>query len=94
MAKKKIKCDAFGCEESFPLEHEALGETGFALGKWLGWVFVDFNRPDLFDRQMRFCSLLCLLSWIRLNASYANTLLNTRVSPDVVQMMMEQMKRA
>jgi hypothetical protein len=48
-----IHCDAFGCTETHPIEHEAMTEPGFRFGKWLGWLYLDINRPDLMDRQQR-----------------------------------------
>ena len=65
---EKIKCDAFGCNESHPLEHDAIGEPYFGIGKWLGWMYLDINRPDMFDRPLRFCSVACLLFWIGQNS--------------------------
>lgn len=59
-----LKCDGFGCDERHPLEHECLGEPSFGTGRWLGWIYVDFNRPDLWDREFRFCSVVCLEHWL------------------------------
>lgn len=58
-----IRCDAFGCDERHPLEHEDLGEECFGTGRWLGWIYVDLNRPDLFPRDLRFCSVQCAQWW-------------------------------
>lgn len=65
-----VRCDAFGCRERHPLNHKEIGKPGFALGKWLGWVYLDINRPDLIDRPLRFCSVLCLEHWLRMNAEH------------------------
>jgi hypothetical protein len=62
--KGVIRCDAFGCDESHPLEHDAVGELGFDFGKWIGWIYIDLNRPDLFERPLRFCSCSCAQWWL------------------------------
>lgn len=62
--KGNIWCDAFGCQETHPLDHEMLGEPSFLTGRWLGWVYLDLNRPDLFDRILRFCSVSCCQWWL------------------------------
>lgn len=59
-----IRCDALGCEESHPLDHPNIGDVGFDFGRWLGWIYVDLNRPDLFERQLRFCSIACAVWWL------------------------------
>lgn len=59
-----IRCDTFGCNETHPIDHEALGEPSFGTGRWLGWVYLDLNRPDLFERQLRFCSVNCCRWWL------------------------------
>lgn len=61
----RIKCDGFGCPETHPLEHEALGEPSFGTGRWLGWLYVDLNRPDLFPRELRFCCTGCCVDWMQ-----------------------------
>lgn len=60
----RILCDALGCEEAHPLDHEMLGEPSFTTGRWLGWVYLDLNRPDLFERVLRFCSVSCCQWWL------------------------------
>lgn len=60
-----IRCDALGCPEEHPLEHDELGEVGFDFGRWLGWIYIDLNRPDLFERQLRFCSISCACWWLQ-----------------------------
>jgi hypothetical protein len=60
----QVRCDALGCTETHPLEHEALGEPSFGTGRWLGWVYLDLNRPDLFGRPLRFCSVSCCQWWL------------------------------
>lgn len=57
------RCDGILCNESHPLQHEDLGEPGFAPGRWPGWIYVDLNRPD-FPRDLRFCGVLCLEAWM------------------------------
>lgn len=59
-----IHCDALGCRETHPVRHEDLGKPGFGIGRWLGWLYLDLNRPDLRDRPLRFCSTWCLRSWL------------------------------
>lgn len=59
-----VRCDAFGCEETHPLDHESLGEECFGTGRWLGWVYLDLNRPDLFERVFRFCCVRHALYWM------------------------------
>jgi hypothetical protein len=59
-----LRCDAFGCDEIHPLEHECLGDPGYGTGRWLGWLYLDLNRPDLFPVVLRFCSTFCLYHWI------------------------------
>lgn len=59
-----IHCDAFGCEETYPVHHPQEIEEGFRFGKWLGWVYLDINRPDIIDRPFRFHDALCLRWWI------------------------------
>jgi hypothetical protein len=60
----KFHCDAFGCDETHPLEHDMLGEPGFGTGRWLGWLYLDLNRNDLFPRELRFCSVECASWWL------------------------------
>lgn len=63
----RVRCDAAGvggCEETHPLEHELLGDPSFGTGRWLGWVYLDINRPDLLDRELRFCSVGCCTWWL------------------------------
>jgi hypothetical protein len=60
----EIRCDAMWCEESHPIDHECIGEPSFATGRWLGWVYLDLNRPDLFERELRFCSVRCAQWWL------------------------------
>lgn len=59
-----LRCDALGCNETHPLDHEMLGEPSFGTGRWLGWVYLDLNRPDLFPRELRFCSVRCCQWWL------------------------------
>ncbi len=59
-----IRCDALWCDESHPLDHDWLGRPSFETGRWLGWVYLDVNRPDLIDRPLRFCCGECLVWWI------------------------------
>lgn len=63
-----LRCDAFGCEERHPVVHECLGEECFGTGRWLGWVYLDLNRPDLFARTLRFCSVSCCQWWLEREA--------------------------
>lgn len=67
-SKGLVHCDAFGCNETHPLEHDCLGEPCFGSGRWLGWVYLDPNRPDLFPRELRFCSVRCALWWMEREA--------------------------
>lgn len=62
--KGRIACDAMGCDETYPLDHECVTEPGFRFGKWLGWLYLDINRPDLFTDQLAFCSPGCLTWWV------------------------------
>lgn len=62
-AEDRIRCDGLGCRETHPIDHECLGEPSFELGKWLGWVYLDLNRPDLVPRTLRFCSVDCMIDW-------------------------------
>ena len=64
----RFTCDAFGCDESFPLEHEDLGQPCFGTGRFLGWIFIDLNRPDLFPRDLRFCGVRCAEHWLHWRA--------------------------
>ena len=67
MAKSGLlHCDAFACKETHPLQHEHLGAESFGTGRWLGWLYLDLNRPDLWDREMRFCSVACLQHWLEM----------------------------
>lgn len=59
-----LRCDAYGCEEKHPIDHEALGQESYETGRWLGWVYLDLNRPDLFPRPLRFCSVRCCQWWL------------------------------
>jgi hypothetical protein len=59
-----VRCDAWSCRESHPLEHDDLGEPSFGTGRWLGWLYVDLNRTDLLDRPLRFCSVSCCVWWM------------------------------
>jgi hypothetical protein len=59
-----IHCDAFGCGETFPLVHEYLGTPCFTPGRFLGWIFLDINRPDLIDRELAFCGIRCCEWWL------------------------------
>ena len=59
-----LHCDGFGCGETHPLQHDHLGEMSFGTGRWLGWLYLDLNRLDLWDREMRFCSVACLQHWL------------------------------
>jgi hypothetical protein len=59
-----LRCDGFGCNERHPLDHDCLGEPCFGTGRWLGWVYLDLNRPDLFPRELRFCGTQCLRDWL------------------------------
>lgn len=77
-AEKKLYCDAYGCEECHPIDHEALGEPSFGTGRWLGWVYLDLNRPDLFPRELRFCSVRCCEWWLQREVI---TRLNEPLSP-------------
>lgn len=63
-----IRCDAFGCDETHPIDHDCVGQPGFALGKWCGWFYLDINRPDIINRTLRFCSFGCLKHWLHNNA--------------------------
>lgn len=65
-----LRCDALGCNESHPIEHEMLGEESFGTGRWMGWLYLDLNRPDLFDREFRFCQVSCALWWLESNTSH------------------------
>lgn len=48
------------------LDHEMLGEPSFGTGRWLGWIYIDLNRPDLYgdDHVVRLCSVTCALWWL------------------------------
>lgn len=59
-----LRCDAGGCGEMHPRVHECLGEPSFGENRWLGWVYLDLNRPDLAHRELRFCGIKCLDWWI------------------------------
>lgn len=59
-----LRCDNLGCNEMYPLEHEDLGTPGFGTGRWLGWLYLDMNREDLFERDFRFCSTWCVIDWL------------------------------
>lgn len=59
-----LRCDAFGCIERHPLDHDDIGDVCFGNGRWLGWVYLDLNRPDLWERPVRFCSVGCLQWWL------------------------------
>lgn len=58
-----ITCDNATCEESYPRFHEERG-PGFDNGKWLGWFYLDLNRPDLHNGPLRFCGFHCLIWWL------------------------------
>ncbi len=60
----KIVCDGIGCPEAHPIEHDCLGEPSFGVGRWLGWLYVDMNRPDLYPDTLRFCGVGCLEDWL------------------------------
>lgn len=62
-AEDRIRCDGFGCTESHPIDHPTVGKDGFGLGRWVGWVYLDLNRTDLFDRPLRFCTIACMTDW-------------------------------
>lgn len=64
-----LRCDNYGCNETHPLDHDCLGEPSFGTGRWLGWIYVDMNRPDLFERELRFCGTSCLEGWL-INLQY------------------------
>lgn len=57
-------CDTFGCDEWHPIDHDMLGEPSFEFGRWLGWLYLDANRPDMFPRVFRFCSVSCMEHWL------------------------------
>lgn len=59
-----IRCDALGCRETHPILHENVGEPGYELGRWLGWVYLNLNNENLVDRELRFCSAHCCLWWL------------------------------
>lgn len=63
-----VRCDMFGCYEWHPLDHESLGDESFGTGRWLGWLYLDLNRPDLYNRPMRFCSVQCCALWLERQA--------------------------
>lgn len=85
-----ICCDALGCRETHPVRHEALGRPGFGIGRWLGWVYLDLNRPDLRADPLRFCSTWCLRWWLnsveenagRKPAGYLDAFLRNPATPD------------
>jgi hypothetical protein len=58
-----VHCDGVGCEETYPRFHDENG-PGFTDGKWLGWFYLDLNRPDLRTGPLRFCGMRCLLWWL------------------------------
>lgn len=64
MSADLIRCDNYGCDETYPLHHENEGDPGFEDGKWLGWFYLDLNRPDLIARGLRFCDIRCLRWWL------------------------------
>lgn len=59
----RITCDAFGCGESHPVDFPERGEPGFEPGRWLGWLYLDLNLPHMFERELRFCDVACLVHW-------------------------------
>lgn len=59
-----LRCDNIGCNETHPIDHEDLGQPEFEFGRWMGWMYLDLNREDLFGRAFRFCSTLCLADWL------------------------------
>jgi hypothetical protein len=63
----RIRCDAFGCIESHPAIHDEMDEQGFEPGYWLGWLYLDLNRPDLSWRPLRFCGTSCLMHWVQMH---------------------------
>lgn len=69
-AQDRVYCDGFGCGESYPKVHEDEGKPGFQSGKWLNWVYLDINRPDLAAAPLKFCDLYCLDGWMRSQPSY------------------------
>ena len=73
----RVHCDGLGCDETYPVDHEYVGRTGFTDGKWLGWLYLDINRPDLIDRPLAFCRVDCLDWWIN-----AQTMLKTPMPDD------------
>lgn len=60
----RVRCDALGCIETHPVEHEFEGQPGFTRGRWAGWVYLDINDPHLSMRPLRFCSYWCLRYWL------------------------------
>lgn len=80
MKAAKIKCDAFGCDETYPMIHDSVGKPGFEDGKWPRWLYLDLNRPEFFSRPLTFCTLGCLLHWLRMNAASENPV-DARIDP-------------
>ena len=64
----QVRCDALGCTETHPLDHEGLGEDSFGTGRWIGWIYLDLNRPDLWTRPMHFCCVQCCAWWLERQA--------------------------
>lgn len=60
----RLQCDGPLCDERHPLVHEGLGDISFGVGRWLGWLYLDLNRPDIFPRELRFCGRFCLGRWL------------------------------
>lgn len=59
-----IRCDMPGCDERYPVRHQAEGELGFTEGRWLGWFYLDLNRTDLATRPLRLCSAWCVRAYL------------------------------
>lgn len=60
----RITCDAWGCDESYPLDHDALGEPDFPPGRWPGWLYLTVQYAALNWRELRFCDARCMQWWL------------------------------
>lgn len=75
----RVYCDNFGCDESYPKSHPDERHPGFVGGRWLGWFYLDINRPDLTDRELRFCDIRCLTWWLETTKTAGASVRNRHV---------------
>lgn len=64
MNDHRIRCDAWGCDESYPLDHDCLGEVDFPPGRWPGWLYLTVQYAALNWRELRFCDARCMRWWL------------------------------